>query len=244
MDNGMILITGANGGIGQFVMRHLLASDSRNIICHYRGENENIYNLLKEFDLDPQKHAFCADLVDEQSIQTMSSEISKHHSHVSGLLNVAGSSTNAMSWKMTKAEFMKVVEDNLLSAFLCSKFFIPDMRAKGFGRIINFSSVVGFTGMPGASHYSAAKAGLLGLTKSLALELAPKGITVNAVALGYFNAGLINDVSNTLQEEIKKKIPMNRFGEMQDVGAAVKYLLSTESQFYTGQVMHLNGGQF
>ena len=118
------------------------------------------------------------------------------------------------------------------------------MRENKFGRIVNFSSIVGFTGMAGASHYASAKAGLIGLTKSLALELAPKGITVNAIALGYFNAGLIEDVSTDLQNEIKKKIPMGRFGEKQDIGPAIEYLISPESQFYTGQVMHLNGGQY
>ena len=145
---------------------------------------------------------------------------------------------------MTKDDFMRVVEDSLLTTFLCSKTFIPDMRESKYGRIINFSSIVGSTGMPGASHYAAAKAGVMGFSKSLSLELANKNITVNALALGYFNAGLIDSVSKDLQAEIIKKIPANRFGEEQDIGAAVKYLLSPEAQFLTGQVIHLNGGQY
>lgn len=244
MSNGMILITGANGGIGQFVAEHLLALGERNIICHYRTENDRVQSLLKKFNLDPDKHSINADLVDESSVQSMANTIKEQFGGVNRLVNIAGSSTNSLSWKMSKNDFMSVVENNLLTAFLCSKVFIPEMRENKFGRIINFSSIVGFTGMPGACHYSAAKAGLIGLTKSLALELAPKGITVNALALGYFNTGLINDVSPELQIEIKKKIPLGRFGEQQEIGAAVAYLLSPESQFYTGQVMHLNGGQF
>lgn len=244
MSEGMILITGANGGIGQFVADYLLTQGARNIVCHYRSNNDKVQSLLNKFDLDPVEYSIKADLVDELSIQSMGNTIKEKFGGVSRLVNVAGSSNNAMSWKMSKNEFMKVIDDNLLSSFLCSKVFIPEMRERKFGRIINFSSIVGFTGMPGASHYCAAKAGLIGLTKSLALELAPKGVTVNSIALGYFNAGLIESVSPELQIEIKKKIPMSRFGDQQDIGAAVTYLLSPESQFYTGQVMHLNGGQF
>jgi NAD(P)-dependent dehydrogenase (short-subunit alcohol dehydrogenase family) len=244
MSSGITLLTGSNGGIGQLIARYLLNKGQRNLVFHYRKDNTDISNLLKEFDLDPAVYTFKADLTDEASIDTMSDEIHRKFGNVSSLLNIAGTSNNAMSWKMTKDDFLNVIHGNMLTSFLCSKKFIPEMREHKFGRIINFSSIVGFTGMPGASHYSAAKAGLIGLTKSLSLELAPKGITVNALALGYFNAGLINDVPLDMQAEIKKKIPMGRFGDEQDIGSAVYYLLSPESQFYTGQVMHLNGGQF
>ena len=240
----MILITGANGGVGQFIAHYLLKQGERNIICHYRNTNDRVVSLLKEFDLDPAIHSIDADLIDEASVASMANTIKDQFGGVDRLVNVAGSSSNAMSWKMSKNDFMRVIEDSLLTTFLCSKIFIPDMREKKFGRIINFSSIVGSTGMPGASHYAAAKAGLVGYTKSLALELANKNITVNALALGYFNAGLIDSVTKDLQAEIIKKIPVNRFGEEQDVGSAVKYLLSTEAQFLTGQVIHLNGGQY
>jgi 3-oxoacyl-[acyl-carrier protein] reductase len=244
MSEGMILITGTNGGVGQFVANYLLSQGERNIICHYRSENERVLSLLKKFDLDPAKHSINADLVDEKSVEAMALTIKNNGQSIDRLVNVAGSSSNAMSWKMSKNDFMRVIEDSLLTSFLCSKVFIPDMREKKYGRIINFSSIVGFSGMPGASHYAAAKAGLVGFTKSLSLELANKNITVNALALGYFNAGLIDSVSLDLQAEIIKKIPAGRFGEEKDIGAAVKYLLSPEAQFLTGQVIHLNGGQY
>lgn len=244
MSNEMVLITGTNGGVGQFVAHYLLSQGERNIVCHYRSENDRVHSLLKKFDLDPTKHSINANLIDETSVLAMANTIKDNFGGVDRLVNVAGSSSNAMSWKMSKNDFMRVIEDSLLTTFLCSKAFIPDMREKKFGRIINFSSIVGSTGMPGASHYAAAKAGLMGYTKSLALELANKNITVNALALGYFNAGLIDSVSKDLQAEIIKKIPVNRFGEEQDVGSAVKFLLSPEAQFLTGQVIHLNGGQF
>ncbi len=244
MSQANILVTGANGGIGQFIARHLLKKGERNLICHYRSGSEDVVSLLKEFDLDPAKHAVQADLVQEESVQKMAQTVRETLGGVDRVVNVAGSSTNSMSWKMSKEQFMNVIENNLLTSFLCSKVFIPEMREKKYGRIINFSSIVGFTGMAGVCHYSAAKAGLVGLTKSLSLELASKGITVNAIALGYFNAGLIESVPADMQEDIKKKIPMGRFGEQEDVGSAVEFLLSPQAQFLTGQVIHLNGGQF
>ncbi len=244
MAGEMILITGANGGIGQYVARYLLSHGERNIVLHYRSGNDKVLHLLKEFDLDPKAHAVQADLLDEVAVTRIAGELKERFGGVDRLVNVAGSSSNSMSWKLPTAEFVRILNDNLVTAFICCRAFMPGMRESGFGRIINFSSIVGSTGMPGASHYAAAKAGLGGLTKSLALELASKGITVNAVALGYFNAGLIETVPLDLREDIKGRIPMRRFGEGQDVGALVAYLLSRDAGFLTGQVLHVNGGQF
>lgn len=240
----MILITGANGGIGQHILRYLLMRGERDIICHYRHAHDHVDSTLRDFGLDPARHAYMSDLTDEASVQSMAHRMAGEHGFISRIVNVAGSSTNGMSWKLAKQDFMQVLENNLLTTFLCSKAFIPSMRENRFGRIVNFSSVVGFSGIAGASHYAAAKAGLVGFTKSLALELAGRGITANAIALGYFDAGLINSVPEAMQVEIRSSIPVGRFGSMQDVGSAVSYLISGDSSFMTGQVMHLNGGQF
>ncbi|HEY8270709.1 MAG TPA: SDR family oxidoreductase [Pseudobdellovibrionaceae bacterium] len=244
MNETATLITGSNGGVGQFITKYLLEKGHRNLVCHYRSKNDQVITLLKAFDLDPAKHSVQADLSDENSISRMAQQIQINFKFVEKVVNVAGSSTNALSWKMTKQDFMHVLEDNLLTSFLCSKEFIPNMREQKRGRIVNFSSIVGFTGVAGAAHYCAAKAGLVGLTKSISLELASKGITVNAIALGYFNAGLLESVPAEMKQEILKKIPMGRFGTGQDIGAAVEYLLSDSAQFFTGQVLHLNGGQY
>lgn len=244
MKGKVILITGGNGGIGQYVARYLLAQGERNIVLHYRSSNDRVLGLLREFDLDPNKHAVQADLVDEEAVARIAIDLKDRFGGVDRLVNVAGSSSNSMSWKLPAAEFIRILNDNLVTSFICCKAFIPGMRESGFGRIVNFSSIVGFTGMPGTAHYAAAKAGMGGLTKSLALELASKNITVNAIAPGYFNAGLIESVPPDLREEIKSRIPMRRFGGEQDIGALVAYLTSREAGFLTGQVLHVNGGQF
>jgi len=118
------------------------------------------------------------------------------------------------------------------------------MRTAGSGRIINISSVVAFTGIPGAAHYCAAKGAVASYTKAISLELAPKNITANTVALGYFQYGLIHQVNQQLQAEIRERIPLKRFGSGSDLGGLIKFLLSEESGYMTGQVMHINGGQF
>lgn len=240
----VILVTGTNGGIGKMVVSHLLNMGHKNIICHYRSAKNEISDILLKHDLNPNEFCFQAELNDEDSVQKMGAEIRSRHGFVGAVVNIAGASSNSMSWKLSKKDFMKTIEDNLLSAFLCSREFIPDMREKQFGKIVNFSSVVGATGVIGAAHYCSAKAGIIGLTKALSKELAPKNISVNAIALGYFNAGLIESVPEQMKIEMLQNIPLKRFGEQSDIGGLVNYLLNGESNYISGQVLHLNGGMY
>lgn len=242
MTDQLLLVTGGNGGIAQHILRHLLTRGERNIAVQYRGERERIDQLFAEFDI-PADRILQADLCDESSVVAMRERLAAH-GHVARLVNVAGSSSNGMSWKISAEDFSRVINDTLLSTFLCCKAFVPEMRERRYGRILNFSSIVGSTGAAGASHYAAAKAGVVGFTKSLSLELASRGITANALALGYFDTGMIHTVPEALQAEIRARIPAGRFGGLDDVGAAVSYLTSEASAFLTGQAIHLNGGQF
>jgi len=241
---GVILITGSNGGIGCALAEYLLEKGIRQIALQYRSECDKITTCLKKFDLDPERHLFEASLTDESSVLQLRSEIESRIGEVWSVLNVAGGSTNSMSWKTSLADFRSVIDDNLTSAFLCSREFIPAMRKNAAGRIINFSSVVASTGIAGAAHYSAAKAGLLGLTKALALELAPKNITVNTLSLGYFKYGLINHLTEQLQDEVRESIPLKRFGDISEIGGYIMFLLSEAGQYTTGQTLHINGGLY
>jgi 3-oxoacyl-[acyl-carrier protein] reductase len=241
---GYVLITGAGSGIGLSIVETLLSNGFTQLICQYRSRNEGLFELLKKFNLSPEEYSIKAELTYEEDIIKMREFGKTKFGNIYGLVNVAGASSNSMSWKMTKDDFTNVINANLLSAFLCSKEFIPEMREQALGRIINFSSVVAFTGTVGSAHYCAAKAGVVGLSKALSLELANKNITVNTIALGYFDRGLINDVSESLQEEIKGRTPIKRFGQENEVGGLVKYILGLDAEFTTGQVFHINGGLY
>lgn len=240
---GYALITGSNGGIGAGIANYLLNKGHRNIACHYRSDSTKIASIFKKYDLNPEVHCISAELEKAESVAALRATVEDRLGNVDTLINVAGASTNGMSWKLTLEDFQKILNSNLVSTFLCSKEFIPGMRERKWGRIINFSSIVGQTGTVGASHYCAAKAGIIGFTKALALELANKNITANSIALGYFNTGLIRDVSDEMQQEIIRKIPVSRLGTEKDVGGLVEYLMSSDADFMTGQVLQLNGGQ-
>ncbi len=236
-----ILVTGANGGIGLGVTAALLALDY-DVACAYHTERDRLAALLKQYDLDPDRHAFQADLTKEADVAAMHAATTQRFGSFWGLVNVAGGSSNSMSWKMPLEEFRRIVDVNLISTFLCVREFAPGMRERGGGRIINISSVVGETGVAGASHYAAAKAAIVGFTKSVALELAPRHVTANTIALGYFDVGLIESVPAQMRQEILEQIPWRRLGSATEVGGLVAYLLSDAAEYATGQTFSLNGG--
>jgi 3-oxoacyl-[acyl-carrier protein] reductase len=243
-NKGYILVTGAGSGIGLAIVESLLLNGVTKIICQYRSRNIDLFELLKNHNLSPEEFAVQAELTSEDDVKSLREFGTQKFGKIYAVINVAGASTNSMSWKISKDKFLEIINANLLTAFLCSREFIPEMREEAIGRIINFSSVVAFTGTIGSAHYSAAKSGLLGLSKSMSLELANKNITVNTIALGYFDRGLINDVSPELQEEVKSKIPLKRFGQANEIGSLVNYILSDDAKYTTGQVFHINGGLY
>lgn len=240
----VIVLTGAGGGLGINLTAYFLDQGYRKLALVGRGRTEGLSELLLRADLDPERHIFKAELSDETQVADLRASIETKLGPVKGIVNLAGASTNGLSWKLSKEDFLRVLDDNLISTFVCCKEFIPGMRERGEGRIVNISSVVASTGVAGASHYSAAKAGVLGFTRSLSLELAAKKITVNAISLGYFQQGLIDQVSSDLQLQIKEKIPLKRFGTAAEIGGALEFLLSPTGAYTTGQDIHINGGLY
>lgn len=236
-----ILVTGAGGGIGTALVDYLVGK-GHHVLCQYRSSKDNLTDVMTKHSLDFEERCFYADLTDETSVSEMHRSIREKHGTVWAILNLAGGSSNGMSWKLPISEFKKIVDTNLLSTFVVCREFIPEMREQNGGRIINVSSVVAHTGAVGASHYCAAKAGIEGLSRSLSLELASKNITVNSLALGYYEYGLIDHISQPGQEDIKGKTPLKRFGNAAEIGGIVSYLVGDEGAFATGQVFHINGG--
>lgn len=244
MKDKPILITGAGGGIGSALVDDLLSRGYTRIACQYRTDSPALREVFKVHGLDFDKVCFQADLTDEVQVVDLHDKVTVALGRgcIWGLINLAGASSNAMSWKMPLDKFKSIIDANLTTTFLTCRQVIPEMREANGGRIINTSSVVAFTGTVGASHYCAAKAAIVGYTRAIALELANKGITANTLALGYFETGLINHLTPQLQDDIKAKTPLKRFGHVSEIGGQVDFLLSDAGAFTTGQTIHMNGG--
>jgi NAD(P)-dependent dehydrogenase (short-subunit alcohol dehydrogenase family) len=240
---GLVLFTGSNGGIGLNTIECFLKDGKSNFVCHYKSSKVQIEQLLKKYEINPVGRLFEADLSQEEQVTRLREQIEAAQGPVWGVVNFAGASTNAMSWKMTLEDFRFVMDANLTSTFLMTREFVSGMRQRGNGRLVNTSSIVAHQGVAGASHYCAAKAGIEGYSRAVAVEVANKGITVNALALGYFEYGLIEQVPPSLLEGITESIPLKRLGKANEIKGLLDYLLSPDSNFVTGQIFHLNGGQ-
>lgn len=239
-----VLLTGSSGGLGLALARRFLEAGCREIAFQYHTRGEALRQLISGFDLPPEKHAFQADLTREEEVLGLRRALEERLGTVGILVNLAGASSNALSWKLSYADFRAIVDVNLGATFLCCREFIPGMRAARWGRIVNVSSVVAFTGVAGAAHYCAAKAGVVGLTRALARELAQRGINVNALVLGYFDRGMIDTVPPELQAAIGREIPLGRFGTPDEVWGMLQLLAGEGGSYVTGQALHVNGGLY
>jgi 3-oxoacyl-[acyl-carrier protein] reductase len=235
-----VLITGSNGGIGGAIAQHLLATTDHELVLHVREHRASVDDLAAAH---PKRvRVVRAELCDEQEVASLATALDREGVVIDGVVNNVGVSSNGMSWKLDTAEFQRVLLGNVLPTFLCTKHFLPGMRARKYGRIVNISSVVGEVGAVGASHYGAGKGAVVGFTRSVAREVAKSGITVNAVALGYMSVGMIASIPEPALEQIKAQIPLGRLGAPVEVGSAVAWLLSKHGAYMNGQVVQLNGG--
>jgi NAD(P)-dependent dehydrogenase (short-subunit alcohol dehydrogenase family) len=212
-------------------------------------EQKNVRLALHTFQQEPFdvacEHAwFKADLRDPKQIDTLIAAILANFGRIDVLINNAGISKNGMSWKLSDADFNEVMAVNLTAPFKLIKGFLPKMREQKSGRIISVSSVVAQTGVVGTAAYAASKAGLIGLTKTVSKETATNGITVNCLALGYFNVGMIDEVAPEMQAQIIQAIPQQQLGSVATILATIDWLISKEADYITGQTISLNGGLF
>lgn len=232
----VILITGASGGMGNALATFFNRSNV-SLALH-----SNI-RPVRVPTSDRVAH-FRADLQDEVQVREMIQAVLKRFGRIDVLINNAGVSRNAMSWKTEGDDWRETMAVNLDAPFYVSKYVIPGMRDQNWGRIINISSVVAQTGFVGTAAYAASKAGLIGLTKTLSKELISSGVTVNVLALGYFNVGMIEDVPEELRASVVSNIPANKLGDPETVYKTIEWLMLEESAYITGQTVNLNGGMY
>jgi acetoacetyl-CoA reductase len=244
MARKVALVTGGMGGIGEAISVRLLDAGHQ-VLVTYSPSNKNVDSWLAKMDEEGRKfRAYPADVADYESCERCAAQIRAEVGAVDILVNNAGITRDASFKKLDKQAWDAVVRTDLDSVFNMTKQWYEDMTAQGWGRIINISSVIGSKGGFGQSNYAAAKAGMHGFTKSLALELARKGVTVNTVSPGFIATRMVMAVpEDILKSKILPEIPVGRLGQPEEVAALVAYLCSDEAGFVTGANIAINGGQ-
>lgn len=236
------LITGSSRGIGRAIALEL-GRRGVNIAVNYAGSEakaEEVVQELKALGVEAMK--IQADVADEQAVKTMMKEVTKTLGSIDILVNNAGITRDNLLMRMKVEEFDDVIETNLKGAFLCTKTVTRQMMKQRSGRIINIASIVGVSGNPGQANYVAAKAGLIGLTKSTAKELATRNILVNAIAPGFITTDMTDILSEEQKTAILSSIPLEKLGEPEDIANVVCFLASNDAKYITGQTIHVDGG--
>ncbi|ALC81027.1 MULTISPECIES: 3-oxoacyl-[acyl-carrier-protein] reductase [Bacillus] len=242
LENKVALVTGASRGIGKAIALSL-AEQGANVVVNYAGNEEKANEVVNQIQsLGQEAFAFKADVSSQEEVQKMVKETVGKFGSIDILVNNAGITKDNLLMRMKENEWDDVININLKGVFNCTKAVTRQMMKQRSGRIINVSSIVGVSGNPGQANYVAAKAGVIGLTKSSAKELASRNITVNAVAPGFISTDMTDKLSDEVQEEMLKVIPLARFGEPDDISGVVTFLASEKSAYITGQTINIDGG--
>lgn len=240
LKNKKALVTGASGGIGKEIAKVLNSHGAE--VC-LSGRNVDELEILKN-SLKGENHLVKADLLNFKDIPTLIEETEEKMGQIDILVNNAGITKDNIFLRMSDKEWDDVMAVNLTSVFKISKLAVKGMIKRRYGRIINITSVVAFTGGPGQANYSASKAGVIGMSKSLSQEVASRQITVNCIAPGYIETNMTKDLDEKRKNSILEAIPTKRLGLPADLSSAVIFLASEESGYLTGQTIHVNGGLF
>ena len=238
LKNKTALVTGASGGIGASIALALHKQGAK--VC-ITGTNLKKLNQINQDSSMAYSQVVC-DLSNREDLKKIIPSVEEKLGKIDILINNAGITRDQLMMRMQDDIWDAVIQTNLNSSFYLSKSVIKGMMKRKFGRIIQISSVVAFTGNPGQSNYVASKAALVGMTKSLALEVASRNITVNCIAPGFIRTPMTNVLNEDQQEKLMQKIPMQRFGSPADIAAASVYLSSDEASYITGTTIHVNGG--
>lgn len=238
LNGKVVLITGSTGGIGKSIARKMREKGAKLILSGTRQDVLN--NIVSEFGNEAK--GIVTNLNDKDDIISLADEAEKCFGQIDVLINNAGVTADNLFMRMKDEDWEKVININLTAAMRLTRQVIRGMIKKRFGRVIFISSVVGYTGNAGQTNYSASKSALVGLTKSLALEVASRGITCNLIAPGFISTPMTDKLSDDQKNNIVKNIPVNRLGMPDDISNACVYLASDEASFITGSTLHINGG--
>ena len=245
MSERIAIVTGGIGGLGSAICRQLARQGARVIAADLPNRSERLAAFRQEMAEFGERVSFSTlDVTDFESCKHLIAETEASHDRVDILINVAGITRDASLRKMEKAQWDQLMAVNLDGIFHMSRAVIEGMLARGFGRIVNISSVNGQTGQFGQTNYSAAKAGVHGFSMALAREVAAKGITVNTVSPGYCQTELVMAGPEVIREKIVAQIPVGRLGAPDDIGRAVAFLAADDNGYITGANLPVNGGYF
>ncbi len=242
MENKVVCITGAGRGIGAG-MAKMFSENGYDLILHYRSSEKELDALIQKIQKPNQKiWKVQADICDETQVKEMFAWIKKEVGRLDVLINNSGRTKDGLFLRMSEKDFMDVVDVNLKGCFLCSKEAAAIMMRQRNGSIINISSVVGLTGNAGQANYAASKAGIIGLTKSMAKEIGSRNIRVNAIAPGFIQTQMTDALSESRKKEIQSHIPLRTLGSVEDVANVALFLADEKSRYITGEVIRVDGG--
>ena len=242
LENKVALVTGAGRGIGRAIAI-ALAKEGAEVVVNYNGSEERAKEVKQTIEENGGKASiYKCNVSDFEACEAKIKDIVKEHGRLDILVNNAGITRDNLLMKMSEEDFDAVIQTNLKGVFNCTRHIARQMLKQKSGRIINISSVSGVLGNAGQANYCAAKAGVIGLTKSAAKELASRGITVNAVAPGFIKTEMTDVLKDDIKKAIMENIPMKAFGETEDIANAVAFLASEEARYITGQVISVDGG--
>lgn len=242
LDHKVVLVTGGSRGIGRAVAL-ACAREGANVIINYAGNAKAAQEVVEKItDMGRRALAVQADVSKSEDVERLVQESLDDFGQIDVLVNNAGITRDNLIMRMKEEDWDAVLATNLKGVFLCTKAVTKGMMKQRSGRVINMTSVVGVMGNAGQANYAAAKAGVIGLTKATAKELASRGITVNAIAPGFINSEMTEVLSENVKEAMVKVIPLGKMGEAEDVAEATVFLASDSARYITGQVLHVDGG--